>query len=672
MAEQAAAGILGVERHPPEAVSVDPADAVVPRQPFVDERVVRAQQLEEAPVLAEGALDEQLGLAAECLAQVLVELGIVGRLALLGIEVAQTQPLAREVVDERLRAGVGEQPAGLPLQFRRLVEPPVGRRLQQLVVRDAAPQEERQPRRQLEAAEAVGRVGRRVRGVALDAEQELGVDQHPFQRELDAGVEAAVAPAGAEEAEQGRDVFLGGGPAIRPAGQPGEDPAGAGRLFVGRGRRRRPADEDLAAARGIAGAVDGVGAADRHLLHRRVVVVPFIDEAAVAPVARLQRPLLLRRPPHEGHAHEPLARPRAEARLEAGVPRVHVVLPLGIPGDVPREAQRGHLPHRLGVADLEPLDERAVHAHVELLRRRETEDVVGEVPVEADADRVLAVDREIVPDRDAAAGAERQAVVLPVVLQPAGMHPPGRDGGPYGGNADGQPADAAGGREVARHQVGRHREQVAVVVETVLVGVVRRQQRVDVDVDREQIADGGAVLGPVEAVERLAAARVGAGQGRRVDLRLEPRGDSAVRGVVRPRAARRRHRPRPELDDHPLPRLGVGADMRQVAGVEGQPGREQALVVAAHAELVERCADRLPGGGRRGRARLRGGDRRPAEGGQHAAQDHQHSDHRTGSGHQRLPAPIMIPDADARHRAIPSQLHPRPPADRRRRTRGAP
>ena len=69
MTEQTAARMIGVERHPPEAVSVDAANAVVPRQPFVDERVVRAQQLEEAPVLADGALDEQLGLAPERLAQ---------------------------------------------------------------------------------------------------------------------------------------------------------------------------------------------------------------------------------------------------------------------------------------------------------------------------------------------------------------------------------------------------------------------------------------------------------------------------------------------------------------------------------------------------------------------------------------------------------------------------
>ena len=201
--------------------------------------------------------------------------------------------------------------------------------------------------------------------------------------------------------------------------------------------------------------------------------------------------------------------------------------------------------------------------------------------------------------------------------------------------ADGEAADPARGREVPRHQVRRDREHVAVVVEAVLVGVVRRQQLGDVDVDREQIADGGVILGPIEAVEGLAAARVGTGQRHRVDLGLEPRGDGAIRGLGGPRTARRRHRPRAELDDDPLPGLGVGADVRQVVGVEGQAGRAQAIVVAAHAEPVEGRASRLRRCGRGGLGRLGGGDLRAARGGQRGDQDHQDSDHRTGSGHHQ-------------------------------------
>ena len=232
--------------------------------------------------------------------------------------------------------------------------------------------------------------------------------------------------------------------------------------------------------------------------------------------------------------------------------------------------------------------------------------------MEADPDGVLAIDREGVPNRDAAAGAERQQVVLPVVLHQAGMHPVGCDRGADGGNADGEAADSASGRQVPRHQVRRDREHVAVVVEAVLVGVVGRQQRGDVDVDREQIADRGVILGAVDAVERLAAPRVRPGQGHGVDLGLEPGGDGAIRGLGGPRAAGRRHRLCAELDDDLLPGLGVGADVRQVVGVEGQPRRAQPIVVAAHAVPVERGANRACGRGGSGLRRLGGGDLRAA------------------------------------------------------------
>ena len=56
------------------------------------------------------------------------------------------------------------------------------------------------------------------------------------------------------------------------------------------------------------------------------------------------------------------------------------------------------------------------------------------------------------------------------------------------------------------------------------------------------------------------------------------------------------------------PGLGVGADVRQVVGVEGQVGRAQAVVVAAHAVPVERGANRACGRGGRGLRRLGGGD----------------------------------------------------------------
>ena len=70
--------------------------------------------------------------------------------------------------------------------------------------------------------------------------------------------------------------------------------------------------------------------------------------------------------------------------------------------------------------------------------------------------------------------------------------------------ANREAADLAGGAQVALHQRRRHRLRVGDVVEAVADGV-GRQERVDVDVDVEQIADGARVFGAVGALERTRA-----------------------------------------------------------------------------------------------------------------------------------------------------------------------
>ena len=71
--EQTAAHAVRTELDAPEPAPLHVGDAVVARQPFVDERVVGAQQVERAAILAHDALEEQLGLAAERLTQRVVE-----------------------------------------------------------------------------------------------------------------------------------------------------------------------------------------------------------------------------------------------------------------------------------------------------------------------------------------------------------------------------------------------------------------------------------------------------------------------------------------------------------------------------------------------------------------------------------------------------------------------
>ena len=55
----------GRQRHAAELRAVDVRDAVVLGQPLVDERVIRRQQIEDAAIFVDDAVEEQLDLALE-------------------------------------------------------------------------------------------------------------------------------------------------------------------------------------------------------------------------------------------------------------------------------------------------------------------------------------------------------------------------------------------------------------------------------------------------------------------------------------------------------------------------------------------------------------------------------------------------------------------------------
>ena len=159
------------------------------RQPLVHEGVVGRQQVEHAAVLAHDALEQQLGLAAERLAQVVVEVREIVLIGDRGAQVPELQPLAGEVRDQRarrarsasMRRTCRSSTAGCRSWPRR-------GDVDQLVVGDAAPQEEREARGELEIVD--GRGGRAgAGGVLLGAEDELGAGQDGAERALDAAVE---------------------------------------------------------------------------------------------------------------------------------------------------------------------------------------------------------------------------------------------------------------------------------------------------------------------------------------------------------------------------------------------------------------------------------------------------------------------------------------------------
>ena len=127
-------------------------------------------------------------------------------------------------------AGVGDEAAHLPLELFRIAQAAGLGGGEERLVGDAAPQEEREPRREIEIGDGIGRAGGRPVGVGLDAVEELGADEQAPDGELDAVLEAAVPPALLVEVEQHAELAIGHGAAVGAAGQRRQDAAGARRL----------------------------------------------------------------------------------------------------------------------------------------------------------------------------------------------------------------------------------------------------------------------------------------------------------------------------------------------------------------------------------------------------------------------------------------------------------
>src|ERR1019366_1228094 len=100
---------------------------------------------------------EQLRFLAEPLAQIVVE---VRKQIGIGQDVrniAQMQPLAREIRYERFRFGIRQHAANLGFEYRRITQRSLDRCAEQLIVRNAAPKEKRKPRSEFDIADAMDR-----------------------------------------------------------------------------------------------------------------------------------------------------------------------------------------------------------------------------------------------------------------------------------------------------------------------------------------------------------------------------------------------------------------------------------------------------------------------------------------------------------------------------------
>jgi hypothetical protein len=370
---------------------------------LVDERVVRVHQVHDIAILAPDAVEEHPRLVLEAGAQVVVEIRELHRVGLLRLQIAQEQPLAGKVGRQPLGPGIGQHAPDLALEDARRAQPPLAGHLEELIVGDAAPEEEGQPRRQLVVGQRVRLTDLHGLRIALHAEHELRTGQDALDAGFDAGLESPLLARLAVERHQPLRIRIGGLAAIGAAGQPGEDARGACLLNLRRRVRSRTTAEDPLPARRVAAASWVVGAGDRERQHVR-------DAQRIARIVRAAD--------RRGHAigigdrapvqprHRDVVRARRQAYLDSRS-LVDLVANLRIVQQVRRPV--------VGASDLEQVDALAVHRvlHVVLVLEAAHHAEIGAEELRRQG--VVALDLNHRPGQQSADRAERQTLDVAIL-----------------------------------------------------------------------------------------------------------------------------------------------------------------------------------------------------------------------------------------------------------------
>ena len=405
-------------------------------------------------------------------------------------------------------------------------------RFQQLIVRDAAPEEEGEPRRELDIADAMGAGGCRAARILLDAKQEFRRHEKRLERLFDAVIEIAVAASAFVKREQWLDVCRRDRSPKCPVQQRRQDRTRARRFIL---RARRPADEDPGATRRLSACRWIVRPADGDVVH--------LDACAALRQLEQFQPRAV-----QPQIHADLRRGWRSARRLVFVLR--------------RVLQERHAQRAQTGFDRQPHFEPA--------------SVIGLNASGRDANLVFRVERKVVLEGKAASRTKRQIVAHPFI-------PPGQaelrvsrwlellHDRLHLDVADRQPADLSGGRQIPLEQRRRRRQHVGDVVEAV-AGVVYRQPRSRFDVEREQIANCVAVFSSIEPVDGRPA---GIRMCRRVLVEgaLEPRRERGRCRRVRPRLSSGRHLTASHLAQHALQHVGMVARPGEIDGAQRDAGR---------------------------------------------------------------------------------------------------
>ena len=206
--------------------------------------------------------------------------------------------------------------------------------------------------------------------------------------------------------------------------------------------------------------------------------------------------------------------------------------------------------------------------------------------LQLDADLVLAVRREVMSDGRAATRAEWLRFAHAIALQQGLRHGVGLHRRADRGVPHRKTTDLSGRRHVALEQRRRQRQHVGDVVEAV-ARIVGRQQRANVDLEREEIPHGVRVLGAVQPMDdRPSGIRVR--RAVRVERRLDPTGDRVIRRPIRPRQPDRRHRAAAQPRGDFFQGARILGDVIEIEGIEREIRGRALLVVAADAVAIER------------------------------------------------------------------------------------
>ena len=197
---------------------------------------------EQAAILANEVVEEQLRLSHQVVAQLSGEIRIEERLRLFVLGILEPEPLRREACSERLGAGILQHSFDLLREDLRVGEAAVRGQLQELVVRAHGPQEEREARRQIDVAQPITVARPDVVRFLLEAKYERRTRQDRLQPGPHADLEPLVVGDAIIEGHRAGQILGRDLSAVRLACEARENRFGARAFSAGCGRAAR---EDL-------------------------------------------------------------------------------------------------------------------------------------------------------------------------------------------------------------------------------------------------------------------------------------------------------------------------------------------------------------------------------------------------------------------------------------------